>query len=245
MESVETCTRQAPLLLNVQLNSVNQRVHSRFTDGQVIKITLEGADKTFFVQKALLCSASSYFATALSGSFKEAAENQLRLPGCDQETLEFFLYWLCHQRLPAQLVSITDADKSDYASKRAKAQAPLVRLWCFADMILMPALQDDAMLRLIDCFHESRVHAHAVAASVELATSDSLIHKAIMDELARDMVADNESDEQIFTEENKNEMGAIPGVMSGLLDRLIARSDIIHLGTTERNRSKYMVLREE
>lgn len=86
---------------------------------------------------------------------------------------------------------------------------------------------------------------HAVAASVELATSDSLIHKAIMDELARDMVADNESDEQIFTEENKNEMGAIPGVMSGLLDRLIARSDIINLGTTERNRSKYMVLREE
>jgi len=76
---------------------------STFRDDVLVTVQLEGARQTFSVQKALLCSASDYFVKALDGKFKEAVDNTLHLPGCDEATFQLFLAWLCGREFPTYI----------------------------------------------------------------------------------------------------------------------------------------------
>ena len=105
------------------------------------------------VPKALLCSASDYFVKALSNS-KESDERLLRLPGCGPDTLELFLYWLYHKQLPD---SMGTGESTTTVNAIHELQLQLARAWCFGNAYLLPKLQNQAMLRLIEIMHRYRL----------------------------------------------------------------------------------------
>lgn len=152
--------------------------YSRFTEGLTVTIQLENTTKTFMVQRALLCSLSDYFTTALGGSFKEGRDNTLRLPGCDTETFKMFLYWACNRSLP-------EAPEPGKGTTPANQtfQFIMVKVWCFADAILLPQLQNDAMKALLDGLRYARVPVEAIRFTFENSANDSVLRKAILEEV--------------------------------------------------------------
>ncbi|KAF3007879.1 hypothetical protein E8E13_010949 [Curvularia kusanoi] len=64
--------------------------------------------KRFIVHKDLLTYHSEFFRSALSGNFKEAAEQTVPLPEDDPDTFEFFVHWLYHKDLPMKDNASTD-----------------------------------------------------------------------------------------------------------------------------------------
>ena len=154
---------------------------------EMVAIRLEDEEETFYVEKALLCRASPYFTAALEGSFKEAREGVLTLPGCDRKTLELFLTWTLHHYIPEHLITMPDGlyQEQDHF-KASELQVILVRLWCFANSVIMPALQDTTMDILRRCLRKIRscdVHPEAFKTLVALAPTVSALHGTMMTHL--------------------------------------------------------------
>lgn len=166
------------------------------------------------VQKALLCSVSDYFVKALDGPFQESSQSTLRLPGCDADTFRLFLYWLCHRRFPEYRAL---EERSD--AYILQVQELLVRLWCFAEALLLPNLQNETMRYLLKVLDSSRVRVQAIRLMTELAAEDSVLHSTVMREVACDYKQDT------YTIEEANELGALPGVMYELTTRLLKRDE--------------------
>lgn len=83
---------------------------------------------------------------ALQGGFREASTATLTLPGCDIDTFELFLHYLVNRDLPDSelVVGHAVAESDGQLAAIVAYQAKLVRLWIFADAIMMPRLQNCA-----------------------------------------------------------------------------------------------------
>jgi hypothetical protein len=145
------------------------------------------------VQRALLCAASEYFRSALLGSFAEAEDKTLRLPGCDTTVFELMLYWLCMRGLPDisdQLLLLSDEDKDRDNTEETigKAQASLVRLWHIAGMYLMPALQNFVMVCFLDMLGSHQIELLAMETAFEMGSAECILRKMLLGEFVDEHV---------------------------------------------------------
>ncbi|KAK5137777.1 hypothetical protein LTR08_007349 [Meristemomyces frigidus] len=191
------------------------KVASTFQGDYLISVKLEGSDKTFMMQKALLCDASEYFVAALNGSFREGVERTISLPGCSAETFELFLFWLLRNKLPHSA-----PDKPTEGTLARDRQLLLSRLWSFGQICLIPKLQNDAMRALLELFHGNQVDILVVEEVVAREPIDSVLRDAVMRDVLNDYICND------HTEMQKDRLGAIPGFMSDLTGRLFDCFDI-------------------
>lgn len=229
---------ESELLKGTRSVTTDHECHSGFIDNYTIAIKLEGCEAIFHVPKAKLCDASKYFRAALDGGFKEASKNVLKLPGCDQKTFQLFLYWIFHDNIPVDLGYFQSADVEEGEVYSAELQVSLVRLWCFADLVLMPDLQNATMRYLMDHMSTTCVKVEAVKAVTLIASPDSQLYKMIMDDLTSDIAKFHVI---AHKPERRDQLGAIPGVMSAVLDRILAQR-FGHINSAkEKGYNQYMV----
>lgn len=214
----------------------------------MVKITFDGSEQAFYLQKHLLYNSSDYLARKIDD---QANEGSITLPECDEDTFELFLFWLCNRRIPGALEELDcKADPDLYATAATEAQITLVKLWRFAELVSMPHLQDDAMRGLLACLKRSRVKAKALKVTLELTAPQSAVQRAMMDELIADighMFTDHPfpSESNSFTEDEMDTMGAITGLFGRLLSQILLGLYLTFKAATEREPEAYMVSAEQ
>lgn len=111
-----------------------------------VKITI-GRDDTevFYPYVGLLTAYSGYFARALTGGFREANEQHVRLENEEPYVFRAVFDWLNTGRLPDSTPVI------GHSSTKSAQEALdlLTRMWVFADMRRMPELRDGVVEGLI------------------------------------------------------------------------------------------------
>ena len=160
------------------------------------------------MQKALLCTTLEYFVKALKGNFKEAEDRTLRLPGCDKETLELFLYWACNKALPDFQADIGHEPGNTRKDLVHANQLRLAKLWILGDACLLSRLQNDAMRSLGSMLGSANVSVEAIRYAFAESAEGSMLRKALAHELALDYIND-----RYLAGEAEN-IGAIPGVFA-------------------------------
>ncbi len=110
----------------------------RFTDTGVVTVQVGSNDATFHVHRSLLTDESTFFASTLDGNFKEAVENEVKLPEEEPETFEHFVQWLYHG-LPDKRATVPN-----YPTHAARVKK-IVDLYVLADKIGCRALRDDVV----------------------------------------------------------------------------------------------------
>jgi hypothetical protein len=126
MNSID-CLHQWPTLQKV----ITLTLCRRFESDELITIKPENTDVTFAVQRAILVSASQYFAAALERDFAEAGTRILTLPGTDLETVRLFIYWITLRKLPnisGQSDALEQKSEAQYTFV-TEQQMNLINLW--------------------------------------------------------------------------------------------------------------------
>ena len=168
----------------------------------------------------------------------------MKLPGCEKDAFELFLYWLCYRKLPNLADYIDHKDDDAVIDSRAsQVQVALVQLWCFADAILTPDLQNIVMKSLLQFFAVTRITTEGLRVATSLTSKDSLLRKAMLDEFLSDYVAEKRfpSSSNLYTEEEKDSFARIPGLMSELAGRLMTCGWRDVKGARLNDESVYMV----
>lgn len=183
-----------------------------FEDDYFVTIALEDSEKRFTVQKALLCSVSPYFTSALQGSFREAGDRTLRLPGCEEETFQLVLYWISHRRFPNFVLPVARLGRTSETDDTfvRNLQVLCVKTWLFGDAYLMPKLQNEAMRGLTQIFtRHYYVQIEAIRLAFEGTASGTVLRAAILRNLNSDCKK---------ISENKEVLGGIPGLFADFIE---------------------------
>ena len=93
-------------------------------------------------------------------------------------------------------------------------QVCYIRLWCFAEQCLMPKLQNKAMHSVITCLKIYRIGVESIRVLRELECGGSRVHEAVMIELANDCAEGEYADSEM------DELGAIPGTLKEVTERV-------------------------
>jgi hypothetical protein len=136
----------------------------------------------------------------------------LKLPGCDTDTFELFLYWLHNKGLPSEFDKVPPGLRSTELLERRKL---MVQLWGFGNAYLMPKIQNVAMNTYLNLLSEHRVSLEEVSLVAELAPQGSPLWVVTMDELAHDHDSLLDDGEEIVDHFANN-----PGAMVELIKRL-------------------------
>lgn len=171
-------------------------------------------EKIFYVQKALLVNASSYFATALGDAFVEGKTHELTLPGCDLKTFEVFLYWLGHKHLP-RTSGWRAIEEVCY-----DFQERLLQLWLFADRYMLLELREKAESQLSDELEEYCIHTHILGPIFQNCAVGSHLRDRAIEAATRDFEAHE------FDIDELDDLNEIPGVLPAILAHLRATRDI-------------------
>lgn len=105
----------------------------------IVSVIVGANAKKFGLHKGLLCHHSSFFNSALNGSFKEAAEKSVTLAEESECTFAIFVAWLYSQKL------ISERDGRDSPCSIEE----LLTLYIFGDRLEIPELELDVMDTLI------------------------------------------------------------------------------------------------
>lgn len=65
----------------------------RLDSAEDVTVLVGVKEKQFTIPKALLTQRSTFFKAALEGGFKEAIEQQVKLPEADEEIFEIYVQW--------------------------------------------------------------------------------------------------------------------------------------------------------
>ena len=103
--------------------------------------------KSFLIHKEFLCHYSPYFDAAFNGNFQEGANLTLDLEDTSPNTFDIFLDWLYTQKVPS------DLEKGENGPDVLRQ---LVDLWLLADRLLIPKLQNEALVAL----EQTRIALH-------------------------------------------------------------------------------------
>jgi len=192
---------------------VRLTLHSRFEDDDLVTIALEGTERRFKVQTALLFSTSDYFVKASSSSFIEANQRILTLPGCDVGTFELLLYWMGLRTLPDITGTISQLNRGSPERYKlaTEQQLRLVRLWILADTIFIPRLQNAAM-------HSLRsLAAYARPESVEIifsnTTENSPLRRWAIDHILCEWKRAGDYGQLKYGPQEFEIIGKVPGLM--------------------------------
>jgi len=170
-----------------------------------------------------LCATSENYVKALHGSFKEAENRMLRLPGCNQETFEHFLYWACNNNLPnfeaevdAEIDAATNDEEEVTAAVTARRyQLRLAKLWTFGDAYVLPKLQNVAMRALGSIFPFSKTAPEAIRHAFAESAEGSVLREALARETASDYLCKR------FLAEEVEMIGAVPSVFAAIMDVIV------------------------
>ncbi|SMY26662.1 unnamed protein product [Zymoseptoria tritici ST99CH_1A5] len=161
-----------------------------FLGDELVTVTLDGSSSSHKVSKAMLCHASPYFVKALSGSFKQARERTLRLPGCDEDTFKLFIGYLANNRLPdytaAYEASMSPGDETATDKLHTSFQDQLINLWSLADAYLMPSLQNKAMRQFLQLTAGGTILAGTASLAYEKTADGSVMRQAVVGECVND-----------------------------------------------------------
>jgi hypothetical protein len=155
-------------------------------DESLVEIQPEGSEEIYYIQHGLLFNASEYFHKALDGRFLEGFNRRLTLPGCDEDTLKVFLYWVVKKELPwTRYNCCLDFDCCETPCHRwLESELQVIRVWRFADQYLMPKLQNAAMSILLDMLPEGYPQIDAIHEAFSACAPDSRLCKMYVDEIA-------------------------------------------------------------
>jgi hypothetical protein len=87
------------------------------------------------IHQNYICHYSPYFKAAFTGSFAEAETQELQLEDVEGEVFGIFANWLYTQTIENEDAKVPSADQ-------------LIQLWVLADRLLVPTLQNQALLVL-------------------------------------------------------------------------------------------------
>lgn len=211
-----------------------------FQEDFMVTIALEGSQRTFQVQRALLCGASDYFQKALTGQFNETNGRTLKLPGCDEDTFELVLYWLVHKMLPESVKSINTSDvdvetKHQLVSTR---QELFIKAWRFGQACLMPKLQNQAMTSLLAILEPWYVRPKAIEVAIDTTGIDSVLSVMLLDEAVWDLY------DGAYSSEEMDIFGAIPGFLAALVERTEQCGERNRTQATRQDHQQFMVPEE-
>ena len=75
----------------VQLSS-NSLTHSRFLYDSLVTVLVGSQETRFELHRGLLCASSDFFRAAITGTFKERDQNEIKLPKQDVKIFKFFVH---------------------------------------------------------------------------------------------------------------------------------------------------------
>ncbi|KAJ9666152.1 hypothetical protein H2201_003831 [Coniosporium apollinis] len=104
---------------------------------EVVTVRVEGTEKSFLVDKALLCFYSVYFRNTCMGAFSEADERATRVEGTSLITFRRFMKWLYTRKII--VYANPKEDRLDLA------QRSLLNLYIFADRYDVRHLRNNVM----------------------------------------------------------------------------------------------------
>ena len=166
------------------------------------------------IQRALLCNASAYFTKALEAGFKETDERILTLPGCDLQSVQLFIYWLCKHDIPDLIAEANTTipkspERRDFITS---CQEALVRLWCFADCFLIPRLQNVAMKQVLYLLRTYYIRAEVLDLAFRLTSENAPLRTVVTRNF-------------LYNKPSSSQTNAYGGL-------LYEKADIRHLGST-------------
>jgi len=177
---------------------------STWQDDTLIKVTLDDGAGPYFVPKALLCAASDYFVTALKQeTFSEGNTRDLCLPGCDDETLAYFLHWLTYRTLPSQRSHVNEHKSSQDCQH---CHSAMIKLWAFGDAYFLPKVQSLAMSWLTRLCTEIPMPATDAKMAFELTAVDSKLRTLVTRFMAYYVATGDWEDSETL-----NIAGSVPG----------------------------------
>ncbi|GAB7342361.1 hypothetical protein MBLNU457_g0579t1 [Dothideomycetes sp. NU457] len=145
-----------------------------------VKVTVGRNDpEVFYPYLGLLTAYSGYFARALGGGFREAAEQHIRLENEEPRVFRAVFDWLNTGRLP----DITPVIGQANTRPAQDVLDLLVRLWIFADMRRMPELRDGVVESLIMVSLKTATYpsASTVAWAYDNTLAGTAIRKVLVD----------------------------------------------------------------
>lgn len=107
----------------------------------MVCILVGAEEKEFLAHKDFLCHYSEYFDKALNGPFIEGQSMVVTLKEDNPEAFAVFLDWIYTQKLDANPLIVGSKEPMGYH----EAMALFVRVWCLADYLQVPGLQNLAM----------------------------------------------------------------------------------------------------
>lgn len=197
---------------------------SAYGHDELITISLEGESglDNFAVSKALLCNASSYFIKAPEGKFAEAQTRSLKLPGCSSKNFRAFLHYILHKSLPK--IEITSSDQFDTLDVALwhRMKNDMVRVYAFADTILMPAFAKEALDCLLRMINDTYIHIDTVELIYELSAERLLLREtAVAEMLWTDYCVG-------YGREEMDRFSALPGFFHDFADVRRNYSDLLY-----------------
>ncbi len=118
-------------------------------------VVIVGPQKQVFpLHKEILCAVSSYFRSALEGSFVEGLTQKIELPEDDVTVFKYFRVWLYSSIIQDSLPSASQAEDESESESESKPDTDigwkiLLDLYIFADMRDIPLLQNATMDAII------------------------------------------------------------------------------------------------
>lgn len=145
-----------------------------------VKVTVGHDDaEVFYPYLGLLTAYSGYFARALGGGFREAAEQHIRLENEEPRVFRAVFDWLNTGRLP----DMTPVIGRSNTREAQDILDLLVRLWIFADMRRMPELRDGVVESLIQVSLKTATYpsASTIAWTYDNTLAGTAIRKVLVD----------------------------------------------------------------
>jgi len=135
------------------------------------------------------------------------------LPGCDINTLELFLRWTTCRELPnyRQASESFDKGSNELFNFTTTTQLQLIRLWTFADMILIPKLQNDSLQAIND------MTAFTRAETIELIFATTVVCSTLQNYALDCFLSGHrlptDYGPKRYSDQDFDRIGATPGVM--------------------------------
>ena len=126
---------------------------SKSLDG-LVEVIVGPQNQVFPLHKEILCAVSSYFRSALEGSFVEGLTQKIELPEDDVTVFKYFRVWLYSSIVQEYLPSASQAEDESESEVESKPNTDigwkiLFDLYIFAEMRDIPLLQNATMDAII------------------------------------------------------------------------------------------------
>lgn len=162
-----------------------------------------GPEKTeFLIHKAFLCHYSPYFDRALNGQFIEGQTQAVDLPEENTEAFATFVDWVYTQKLDSE-PTIGSGDAATPMGF-SDAMTLLVRVWCLADYLQVPKLQNLAINALIShhsLFSNGRCPVEQLPLVYSLTPAGSNLRKLFVNLVGRDLPDVHQTDPATYPHE--------------------------------------------